>query len=265
MEETINKLDISWLLVTMGASGMCLMHKNSAPLFISTQARQVFDVSGAGDTVIATLALAVASKISLENSARLANLAAGVVVGKLGTQPISSFELKNALRTNDAALNGYFYKKLFSAETSIPQVNAWKANQEKVVFTNGCFDLLHPGHIHLLNKAKDFGKRLIVGLNADISVKRIKGPSRPILNEHDRAAILSSLDCVDMVVLFDEDTPMNLISALKPDVLVKGADYSIDKVVGGEIVESYGGKVKLVEVLEGYSTTKIACKIISSG
>ena len=129
------------------------------------------------------------------------------------------------------------------------------------MFTNGCFDLLHPGHIHLLNKAKDLGKRLVVGLNADASVRRLKGPTRPILSEQDRACILGSLDCVDMVVLFQEDTPENLIAALKPDILVKGADYALSQVVGREIVASYGGEVHLVEVLPGYSTTNISKKV----
>ena len=264
MERTIGKLDLSWLLVTRGASGMCLMCKNCVPLFISTQARQVFDVSGAGDTVISTLALAVASKINYPDAARLANLAAGVVVGKVGTQPINLFELRTALRTSDATLNGYFHNKVFTQDTALIQVEAWKANKQKIVFTNGCFDLLHPGHIHLLNKAKDLGQRLVVGLNADVSVTRLKGPTRPILNEQDRASILGSLDCVDMVVLFNEDTPENLIAMLKPDILAKGADYKIDQVVGREIVESYGGKVQLVEVLEGYSTTNIAKKVLQS-
>lgn len=262
MERTIGKLDISWLLVTRGASGMCLMCRSSVPLFISTQARQVFDVSGAGDTVIATLAIAVASKIDFPDAARLANLAAGVVVGKVGTQPINRFELKAALRTGDASLSGCSYTKVFTHETAAIQVDAWKANKEKIVFTNGCFDLLHPGHIHLLNKAKDLGQRLVVGLNADVSVKRLKGPTRPILNEQDRASILGSLDCVDMVVLFKEDTPENLIATLKPDILVKGADYRMNQVVGREIVESHGGKVQLVEVLQGYSTTNISKKVL---
>jgi D-beta-D-heptose 7-phosphate kinase/D-beta-D-heptose 1-phosphate adenosyltransferase len=265
MERTLRKLDLSWLLVTQGASGMCLMSRDGVPLFISTQARQVYDVSGAGDTVIATLSLAVASKVGFPDAARLANLAAGVVVGKVGTQPIHRFELESALRTHDAAVTGYFNTKVFAQDAALIQANAWRASQEKVVFTNGCFDLLHPGHIHLLNKAKNLGQRLVVGLNTDISVKRLKGPTRPILNERDRAAILASLDGVDMVVPFDEDTPEHLIAMLKPDVLVKGADYRLDQVVGREIVESYGGKVRLVEMLEGYSTSQLARRVQRSG
>jgi D-beta-D-heptose 7-phosphate kinase / D-beta-D-heptose 1-phosphate adenosyltransferase len=262
MERTIGKLDISCLLVTRGASGMCLMPRSCVPLFIPTQARQVFDVSGAGDIVIATLALAVAAKIDFPDAARLANLAAGVVVGKVGTQPINRLELEAALRTSDTTLSGCFYIKIFTGETAAIQVDAWKANKEKIVFTNGCFDLLHPGHIHLLNRAKDLGQRLVVGLSADLSVKRLKGPDRPFLKEQDRASILGSLDCVDMVVLFDENTPENLIAMLKPDILVKGADYRMDQVVGREMVEFHGGKVRLVEVLPGYSTTSISKKVL---
>lgn len=264
MERTIKKLDISWLLVTQGSLGMCLMSKEGVPLFVPTQARQVFDVSGAGDTVISTLALAVASKARFVDAARLANLAAGIVVGKVGTQPVNQFELKAALRTNEATLNGNFHAKIFSRAASSIQVEAWKGNKEIVVFTNGCFDLLHPGHIHLLNKAKEFGQRLVVGLNADVSVSRLKGATRPILSENDRATILGSLDCVDMVVLFEEDTPENLIAILKPDILVKGADYKVEDVVGRDIIERYGGKVKLVEVLQGFSTTNIANKVLQS-
>ncbi|MFO7707095.1 MAG: D-glycero-beta-D-manno-heptose-7-phosphate kinase, partial [Desulfobacterales bacterium] len=166
MKRAIERLDLSWLLVTRGAAGVCLMGKDSEPVFIATQARQVFDVSGAGDTVIATFALSASAGASFPDAARLANLAAGVVVGKVGTQPINLFELKTALQNSGAALNGHFQTKIFTRETALAQVNAWKANSEKIVFTNGCFDLLHPGHIHLLNKAKDFGKRLVVGLNS---------------------------------------------------------------------------------------------------
>ncbi len=261
MKRAVERLDLSWLLVTRGAAGMCLMGKEGEPMFIATHARQVFDVSGAGDTAIATFALSAAAGTPFPDAARLANLAAGVVVGKVGTQPINLFELKSALRNSGAAVNGHFQSKIFARETAHVQIDAWRANSEKIVFTNGCFDLLHPGHIHLLNKAKEFGKRLVVGLNSDASVRRLKGPTRPILSEQDRACILGSLDCVDMVVLFEEETPLNLITALQPDVLVKGADYKLDQVVGREIVESCGGEVKLIEVLEGHSTTGISRKI----
>lgn len=265
MRRTIRALDLAWLLVTRGSAGMCLMSRDGPALMISTEAREIYDVSGAGDTVVATLALAVASGIDFPDAARLANLAAGIVVGKVGTQPIHRFELENAWRIHRAGLNGYFLRKVFAKDAALTQVDAWRANREAIVFTNGCFDLLHPGHIHLLNQAKEFGRRLVVGLNTDASVQRLKGPARPFLNERDRAAILASLDSVDMVVPFDEDTPEHLIALLKPDVLVKGSDYRLEQVIGREIVESYGGKVQLVQVLEGYSTTRIAQKVRHSG
>lgn len=261
MARTITKLDVSWLLVTRVAAGMCLMGQDRQPQFILSRARQVFDVSGAGDTVIATLALVVASQIDFPDAARLADLAAGVVVGKVGTPPIHLIELQTALRAGDAELNGYLQPKVFTPENALTQVDAWRANQDQIVCTNGCFDLLHPGHIHLLNKAKSLGQRLVVGLNADASVRRLKGPARPILNEQDRASILGALGCVDMVVVFEEDTPEILISRLKPDILVKGSDYSLGHVVEREFVESYGGKVQLIEVLEGYSTTQLSRKM----
>jgi D-beta-D-heptose 7-phosphate kinase/D-beta-D-heptose 1-phosphate adenosyltransferase len=152
-------------------------------------------------------------------------------------------------------------QKAHSLAAATVQVQAWKALDQKIVFTNGCFDLLHPGHIHLLNEAKRCGERLIVGLNSDESVRRLKGAKRPILSETDRAAILGALDCVDLVITFDEDTPIELIETLEPDVLVKGSDYRPERVVGKEYVESYGGKVHLVPVVEGYSTTRLAEKV----
>lgn len=265
MKATFEAYGLGWLLVTRGALGMCLMNREGQPIHISAQARQVFDVSGAGDTVISTLAAGVAAGFDFADAARLANLAAGIVVGKLGTQPINLIELKASLHEGGAVLSGNFISKVASRGAASVQVAAWKASGQKVVFTNGCFDLLHPGHIQLLNRAKELGHRLVVGLNADVSVTRLKGPTRPILKEHDRASILGSLDCVDLVVIFEEDTPENLIRTLEPDVLVKGADYGVNEVVGREIVESYGGIVRLVPVLEGYSTTGIARKMREAG
>lgn len=243
---------------------MCLADSEEEPLLIPTMAREVFDVSGAGDTVIATFAAGVAAGLSFREAAKLANTAAGVVVGKVGTQPISRTELDLALKTNttDDKITGYF--KTDSIENSKVQIKAWKSSGATVVFTNGCFDLLHPGHIDLLHKSRSLGDRLIIGLNSDNSVKRLKGDSRPILSEQDRAAILSALSCVDLVVLFNEDTPLELLKELKPDILVKGADYKIEDVVGRNLIESYGGKVCLVPLIEGYSTTKIEAKIIAT-
>jgi D-beta-D-heptose 7-phosphate kinase/D-beta-D-heptose 1-phosphate adenosyltransferase len=262
MRWALLEYDLRWLVVTRGPLGMCLMNENDkVPIFVPTLARQVYDVSGAGDTVIATLGLAVACGVDFPDAARLANLAAGIVVGKVGTQPINILELQASLAASDGAIPGRIMNKITSLHSSAIQVQAWKANGERIVFTNGCFDLLHPGHVHLLSHAKELGDRLVVGLNSDASVRRLKGPSRPILNERDRASLVSSLDCVDLVILFQEDTPELLIETLRPNILVKGADYGLEEVVGRATVESYGGEVHLVPLLQGYSTTAIATRV----
>ena len=253
---------IEHVLVTRGPLGMCLCESSGEIHFISSIAREVYDVSGAGDTVISTLTTGFASGLSLLDSARIANVAAGIVVGKIGTQPINILELKAAIEINNGTTGGRINHKINSLASAEVRVQAWKADNQKVVFTNGCFDLLHPGHIHLLHSAKELGDKLIVGINSDESIQRLKGPTRPILSESDRAAILGALDCVDMIVIFAEDTPVGLIQTLAPDVLVKGSDYNRETVVGGEIVEGYGGKVNLVPVLEGYSTTLLAEKML---
>ena len=255
---------LEWLLVTRGSRGMVLCGNNAAPILIPARAREVFDVSGAGDTVIATLAAGLALGLSFARAAQLSNLAAGIVVGKLGTQPITRPELSSAIELNDMQRQDTGAYKIAALESARILVKSWQSSGQKVVFTNGCYDLLHPGHIHLLHQSRDLGDRLIVGLNTDASVSRLKGNSRPIVTERDRAAIVSALGCVDLVVLFDEDTPLQLIQAIKPDILVKGEDYHLDQVVGREVVESYGGRVCLVPLLQGYSTTQIAEKIAST-
>lgn len=253
-----NAFQIDWLLVTRGPRGMCLAGPgpDDAGLVIPARAAEVYDVSGAGDTVIATLAFGLAAGLTLPTATELANLAAGVVVGKLGTQPITFAELKAAVlasQAGGAAAGGF--NKTASLAAAAMLVKAWKSAGQKVVFTNGCFDLLHPGHIHLLHKAAEFGDRLVVGLNSDSSIKRLKGEKRPILSEKDRGGMLGALGCVDLVVLFAEDTPITLIETLQPDVLVKGSDYRPEQVVGGQAVIACGGRVQLVQLLAGFSTT----------
>lgn len=255
---------VEWLLVTRGARGMCLLGPQSSPFVIPTIAREVYDVSGAGDTVIAVLAACVACGVDFPEAARIANTAGGIVVGKLGTQPVTAAELQYGLQLEESGINGIRYAgKSGTLESARMQVQAWRSNGEKIVFTNGCFDLLHPGHIHLLAEARALGDRLVVGLNSDGSVKRLKGPKRPILAESDRLVLLKALSSVDLVVIFEEDTPLRLIEALRPDILVKGADYLPEQVVGREVVESYGGRVALVSLMDGYSTTRIANKLSS--
>ena len=256
-----NRYGLEWLLLTRGPSGMYLCGDRDTSLMIPARAREVFDVSGAGDTVIATLAAGLAIKLSFTQAAHLSNLAAGIVVGKLGTQPITCPELSAAFQLNDIERQAIGVPPIATLESVRILVQSWQSSGQKVVFTNGCYDLLHPGHIHLLNQSRAIGDRLIVGLNSDASVRRLKGSTRPIVSERDRAAILNALACVDVVVLFDEDTPLQLIQSIRPDILVKGTDYQVNQVVGREFVESYGGKVCLVPILDGYSTTRIADRI----
>ncbi len=260
-KEIRNTCSIDWLLVTRGPSGMCLLGPEEAVFLIPARAREVYDVSGAGDTVVAVLAAGIASGLPFPEAAEMANAAAGIVVGKLGTQPITKSEISDAVRMIKSAGPSPYSAKVASQDAAKIQIQSWRTSNEKIVFTNGCFDLLHPGHINLLHQARSFGDRLVVGLNTDASVKRLKGDSRPILSEQDRAEILSALSCVDIVVLFDEDTPLSLIEILKPDIIVKGADYKPHEVVGHEVVAAYGGEVKLAQLLEGYSTTGIANKM----
>jgi D-beta-D-heptose 7-phosphate kinase/D-beta-D-heptose 1-phosphate adenosyltransferase len=247
----IETCGIENVLVTRSQEGMSLVTPE-AVFHLPAEAREVFDVSGAGDTVVATMAGAIGSGASLVEAARLANLAAGIVVGKVGTAVAYASDLDTALHHSDIALGEI---KLAGVEAAIDLVARWKHKGLKVGFTNGCFDLLHPGHISLLKQSKAACDRLVVGLNSDDSVRRLKGASRPVQSEAARAIVLGSLASVDLVVIFDQDTPAELIASLRPDVLIKGADYTIATVVGAELVQSYGGRVVLAELVEGQSTT----------
>lgn len=242
---------IAAVLVTLSADGMLLVDAGGAQ-HLPAQAREVFDVSGAGDTVVATLAAALAAGASRVDAAHLANAAAGLVVGKRGTAVVLGPELVEALHTGDL-LSGE--RKLVPLGVALERIATWRARGERIGFTNGVFDLIHPGHVSLLAQARAACDRLIVGLNADASVKRLKGPERPIQSEAARAAVLGSLAPVDLVIMFADDTPIRLIEAIRPDVLVKGADYKVNEVVGGDLVRGYGGRVLLAELAPGHSTT----------
>lgn len=266
MRSTMSQYGFDWLVVTRGPLGMCIMNKRGSCTFLPALTKQVYDVSGAGDTVIATLSLCVGSGFTFLDGAKLANIAAGIVVGKVGTQPIDLTELISALKSS-AGIDCHHHNitnKVMSLSSAVMQVEAWRASRLKIVFTNGCFDLLHPGHLHLLNQARQLGDRLIVAINSDNSVKRLKGSSRPILAEHDRASLLASLSCVDVVLIFESDTPVELLKSLKPHILVKGADYTVEEVAGREIVESYGGEVRILKLLSGYSTTAITTRVFEA-
>jgi D-beta-D-heptose 7-phosphate kinase / D-beta-D-heptose 1-phosphate adenosyltransferase len=247
----IEQHEFGAVLVSLSEQGMLLVEASGATHRLPTVAREVFDVSGAGDTVMAVMAAALAVGASALEAARLANIAAGIVVGKIGTASVQARELIDTLIDRDQAQA----RKLVPLPSALDQVARWRKSGLKVGFTNGVFDLLHPGHISLLQQARAACDRLIVGLNSDASTARLKGPGRPVNPESARGAVLASVAAVDLVVVFDEDTPINLIAALKPDVLVKGADYRLDEVVGAAEVQSYGGKVILAELTPGHSTT----------
>jgi D-beta-D-heptose 7-phosphate kinase / D-beta-D-heptose 1-phosphate adenosyltransferase len=240
------------VLVTRSAKGLTLVCRGEPALHFRTRAREVADVSGAGDTLVAALAVAMAAGASLPDAAVLANVTAGISVGKPGTATVAQSELLSALHADSLASTD---RKVRDLEDAKDQVATWRAQALRVGFANGCFDLIHPGHVHLLTRARAGCDRLIVALNTDASVRRLKGPTRPIQNEDARAIVMASLSPVDMVVLFDEDTPLELIRALRPDVLIKGADYTVDQVVGGDLVRQWGGRVLLVDLREGHSTS----------
>jgi D-beta-D-heptose 7-phosphate kinase/D-beta-D-heptose 1-phosphate adenosyltransferase len=225
---------------------------------IRAERREVFDVSGAGDTVIAALAAALAGGLSSLDAAEIANCAGGIVVGKAGTAVAYRAEIRTAIeRQEQPGGEG----KIAGRETAVERASQWRRRGLRVGFTNGCFDLLHPGHIHLIAQARAACDRLVVGLNSDGSVRRLKGNGRPVQAEAARATVLAGLADVDLVTVFAEDTPEALIQALRPDVLVKGADYTMDTVVGADLVKSYGGRVVLAELLPGHSTSATVAKL----
>jgi D-beta-D-heptose 7-phosphate kinase/D-beta-D-heptose 1-phosphate adenosyltransferase len=247
------ELDLEALLVTRGEHGMTLLVKNTAPLHLPTHAKQVFDVTGAGDTVISILGASLAAKKSLPEATALANVAAGIVVSKLGTATVTTEEFCYALHGQRAQPRGVGTL----AEISAAIAHA-KQEGEKVVLTNGCFDILHPGHIRYLQQAKELGDRLVILVNTDESVKRLKGEERPINNLAYRMEMLAALECVDWVMPFAEDTPREVIEQLLPDILVKGGDYTdITTIAGHECVLKNGGEVKVLSFEEGHSTTNI--------
>lgn len=243
------------VLVTRAEDGMTLLDATGATHF-PAEAAEVFDVSGAGDTVIATLAAGLAAGLALPVAARLANIAAGIVVGKVGTAVVRPEEMLAALSAEGGAL-----RKIVTRDAAVEQVARWRRHGWKIGFTNGCFDLLHPGHVHLLEQARSACDRLVVGLNSDASVRRLKGANRPVQPEAARAAVLASLAAVDLVSIFEDNTPLALLDAIRPDLLVKGADYTRETVVGATEVEKWGGHVMLAEILPGHSTTATLARL----
>lgn len=256
----IDTCGIGAVVVTRSERGMSVVTEGGRVDHLPAEAREVYDVSGAGDTVVATLAAALGAGVPVADAARLANLAAGVVVGKVGTAVVRPAELLAALHHQEWALGE---AKVGPLESALEKIELWRRQGRRIGFTNGCFDLLHPGHVSLLRQARAGCDRLVVGLNSDESVRRLKGETRPVQSEVARATVLASLSSVDLVVIFGEDTPRQLIEAVRPDVLVKGADYTIETVVGGDFVMSYGGKVLLADLAAGHSTTSTIARMRS--
>ncbi len=254
--ELCRLLELEYLLVTRGEQGMTLVSRDGEVHHLPTRAREVFDVTGAGDTVIATLATALAAGERVEAATALANLAAGIVVGKLGTAGVTREEIEQRLAEQRMAKHG-----VVDEETLVGLVAAARNRGERVVFTNGCFDLLHAGHVTYLEEASRLGDRLIVAVNADATVRRLKGEGRPVNPLENRMRVLAALGFVDWVVPFEEETPERLICRLKPDLLVKGGDNDPDKIPGARCVREAGGEVQVLSYLDGISTTAIVDRI----
>ncbi|MFA4967275.1 MAG: D-glycero-beta-D-manno-heptose 1-phosphate adenylyltransferase, partial [Candidatus Margulisiibacteriota bacterium] len=253
----ISQARCEYLIITRGKDGMSIFKKNERVIHIPGIPREVFDITGAGDTVIAALSLALSAGANIEEAAMLGNYAASVKITKIATQPVYREELEEALVDREPAA-----KKIKARKDLAPVINRLKNENAKIVFTNGCFDILHLGHVRYLKEAKKLGDVLIVGLNSDSSVRKLKGPDRPYISELERAEILASLECVDYVVIFPETRPDNLIKIVKPDIHVKGGDYAIDELPERHLVESLGGKVVVIPPIKGRSTTNIIAKIL---
>ena len=255
-KKLLKELNLTALLITRSEHGMTLIRANEPELHLPARAREVFDVTGAGDTVISVLAAALSSGSDMPQAAALANIAAGLVVAKLGTATISMPELRREVNRELGAERG-----AVTPDQLMIALEDARAHGEKIVFTNGCFDILHAGHVGYLEQARKQGDRLVLAINGDDSIRRLKGEGRPINPVDRRMTVMAGLEAVDWVVSFDEDTPENLLHIVKPDVLVKGGDYTLDQVVGAPIVQAYGGEVKVLSFLDNCSTTAIVEKI----
>jgi D-beta-D-heptose 7-phosphate kinase/D-beta-D-heptose 1-phosphate adenosyltransferase len=261
----VEKSGVKSVLLTRGARGMTLVRPPADALHIQASARDVFDVVGAGDTALATLALALGARFELPEAARLANLAAGIVVGKRGTATVTQTELADELARVQGGSLRALHDKIMTLPEAVKLAQTWRKNGLKVGFTNGCFDILHVGHLAILHFAQQHSGKLIVAVNSDASVRRLKAVGRPINPEQDRSMVLAALSAVDAVVIFDEDTPLSLIEQINPDVLVKGGDYTIETIVGSAHVLSYGGKVLTCPLVPGKSTSNVLGLVRGAG
>lgn len=253
-------LALSALLITRSEEGMSLFYSDGRHLPLPTVAREVFDVSGAGDTVLALIGVGLATGLEVAQAAQIANIGAGIVVAKLGTSTVSADELLRAAMSFEDEPQSKIHDRVILSRL----LDAERARGKRVVFTNGCFDLLHVGHVKYLQQARRLGDLLVLGLNTDTSIRRLKGPKRPLIAEEERAHILAALSCIDYVVLFDEETPYELIRLLRPEILVKGGDYAVEAVVGRDLVEGWGGRVELIDFVGGKSTSNLIEKILTA-
>lgn len=256
-QHLLQQYDINALLLTRGEQGMTLIRQGKEEFHLPAHAREVFDVTGAGDTVIAVLGSSIAAGAPLEQAVAIANLAASLVVSKLGAATVSVPELEAAI-TGASSVGG----GIMNEDQLLLAVGEARTQGQRIVFTNGCFDILHAGHVTYLQQAKQLGDRLIVAINDDESVRKLKGTGRPINHVEQRMAVLAGLGVVDWVVSFNDDTPKRLLKKLQPDVLVKGGDYTVDQVVGAEIIRSYGGDVRVLGVVKNLSTTSIINRVV---
>lgn len=255
----VPSLALDYLTVTMSERGIRVLRSDAEQdLHAAALAREVYDVSGAGDTVIATLAAAAAATLDLESAIQLANIAAGIVVSRVGTVPV---DRANLLATLSVELATSTQEKVVDLAGLMARAAQWRDRGETIVFTNGCFDLLHIGHITLLENAHRMGDHLVVALNSDASARRLKGPARPLVGEQERARILAALASTDAIVIFDEDTPLAILEALRPHVLVKGGDYTEATIVGADLMRSWGGRVAIVPTVAGASTRNLVQKL----
>ncbi|GIW84472.1 MAG: bifunctional protein HldE [Gemmataceae bacterium] len=260
--ELQHRLELEAGIVTLDKDGMALAHRDGRRLHFPTRPRHVYDITGAGDMVMAALALALAAKADYETAARLANIAGGLEVERIGVSPVTRADiLADILHTPTSNTIFQSTDKIVTLPRLLPLLQMRRSLGQRIAFTNGCFDVLHAGHVRYLSEARQQADCLIVGLNSDTSVRSLKGPTRPVNPHTERATILAALQDVDYVVLFDEPTPLALIQALRPDVLVKGGDYRKDQIVGADFVESYGGKVYIAQFHRGYSTTSLIERI----
>lgn len=247
------KFDIDTAIITLDADGMCLVDKAGCGNIFPTNARTVYDITGAGDMVLSVLGICYASGVQTEEAVELANVAAGLEIDRVGVAVLSRSEIRSCCADTSRTVG----RKSLDIRQATMQAEEYRRKGKTIAFTNGCFDLLHVGHVTYLEEAASLADVLIVGVNSDLSVRRLKGPDRPVITESDRLAMLSALSCVDHVILFGEATPCEIIRSVRPDVLVKGGTYTTEQVVGHEIVEEYGGRVCVTNVVDGVSTTKI--------